>query len=494
MNISKTLTILILITAVATLSWASQGQPQQSAQAQPQQEQPAPLPSQPEQPAQAPSQQPQPSPAQTQQGTAPSEGQTLHVLVGKSVVVNVQAPLARVLSSNPAAVETIATSPTQVVVEGKAAGSSSLILWDQSGNSQMLDVVVDVDVTGLRSAIDRGYPNQHINVQADGGKLILSGMVSDPRTVEDLTKMAGFYSASVVNSLSVAASHDPQILLEVRFAEVDRTRTDQLGFNILSTGATNTVGTISTQQFGAPGLNSSGGTIAGSKGSLGISNVLNIFLFRPDLDLAATIADLQQRSVLQILAQPNLLAMNGQKASFLSGGEFPFPVVQGGAAAGAVTIQFRPFGVRLDFLGTIDLEQNIIRLHVAPEVSTLDFTNAVSISGFVVPALSTRRAETEIELKDGQSFGIAGLVDRREQAQFSKIPGIGDIPVLGQLFRSKSVNRSNSELLVLVTPHIVDPLHKETVKPTGPTGPIPVVDNKTFDKNLNKSTSPGTPR
>jgi len=358
----------------------------------------------------------------------------------------------------------------------------------------MLDVVVDVDVTGLRSAIDRGYPNQHINVQADGGKLILSGVVSDPRAVEDLTKMAGFYSPSVVNSLSVAASHDPQILLEVRFAEVDRTRIDQLGFNILSTGATNTVGTISTQQFGAPGLNSSGGTIAGSKGSLGISNVLNIFLFRPDLDLAATIQDLQQRSVLQILAQPNLLAMNGQKASFLSGGEFPFPVVQGGAAAGAVTIQFRPFGVRLDFLGILDLEQNIIRLHVAPEVSTLDFTNAVSISGFVVPALSTRRAETEIELKDGQSFGIAGLVDRREQAQFSKIPGIGDIPVLGQLFRSKSVNRSNSELLVLVTPHIVDPLHKETAKPTGPTGPIPVVDNQKFDKNLNKSTNPGTPR
>ena len=486
MNISKVLTILVLILAAATLGWASQGQPQQSAEAQAQTQQ--------EQPAPTPSQQPQPSQAQTQQGTAPSEGQTLHVLVGKSVVVNVQAPLARVLSSNPIVVETIATSPTQVVVEGKSAGSSSLILWDQSGNSQMLDVVVDVDVTGLRGAIDRGYPNQHINVQADGGKLILSGVVSDPRAVDELTKMAGFYSPSVVNSLSVTASHDPQILLEVRFAEVDRTRIDQLGFNILSTGATNTFGTISTQQFGGPSLVSSGGTIAGSKGSLGISNVLNIFLFRPDLDLAATIQDLQQRSVLQILAQPNLLAMNGQKASFLSGGEFPFPVVQGGAAAGAVTIQFRPFGVRLDFLGTLDLEQNIIRLHVAPEVSTLDFTNAVSISGFVVPALSTRRAETEIELKDGQSFGIAGLVDRREQAQFSKIPGIGDIPVLGQLFRSKNVNRSNSELLVLVTPHIVDPLHKETAKPTGPTGPIPVVDNKKFDKNLNKGTSPGTPR
>ena len=486
MNISKALTILILMLAVATLTSMSRAQAQQSAQApaQPQQEQPG----------QEPSRQEQPPQAQNQQGTAPSEGQTLHVLVGKSVVVNVQAPMTRVISSNPAAVETIATSPTQVVVEGKAAGNSSLILWDQNGNSQMLDVVVDVDVTGLRSAIDRGYPNQRINVQADGGKLILSGVVSDPRTVEDLTKMASFYSASVVNSLSVAASHDPQILLEVRFAEVDRTRIDQLGINILSTGATNTLGTISTQQFGPPGLASTGGTVSGKLGKIGIPNVLNVFLFRPDIDLGATIQALEQKSVLQILAQPNLLAMNGQKASFLSGGEFPFPVVQGGAAVGAVTIQFRPFGVRLDFLGTIDLAQNVIRLHVAPEVSTLDFTNAVSISGFVVPALSTRRAETEIELKDGQSFGIAGLVDRREQAQFSKIPGIGDIPVLGQLFRSKSINRSNSELLVLVTPHIVDPLHKETAKPADPKAPIPAVENPKFDKNLDKSASPGTPR
>ena len=431
---------------------------------------------------------------EAEQEKTPTEGQSLHVLVGKSVVVSVQAPLTRVLSSNPSAVETLATSPTEVVVEGRAPGSSSLILWDQSGHSQMLDVVVDVDVTGLRTAIERAYPDQQITVQADAGKLILSGTVLDAHAVEDLSKMAALYSPTVVNSLSVATTHDRQVLLEVRFAEVDRSRIDQLGLNIFSTGATNTVGTISTQQFGPPGLSSSGGALIGTKGTIGIPNVLNIFLFRPDIDLGTTIQDLEQKSVLQILAQPNLLALNGQKASFLAGGEFPFPVVQGGANIGAVTIQFRPFGVKLDFTATMSRQDNVVRLHVAPEVSTLDFTNAVSISGFVVPALSTRRAETEIELKDSQSLGIAGLIARREQAHLNKIPGIGDIPVLGQLFRSKSLNRSNSELMVLVTPHIVDPVHTEVPKPPEPKGPIVPVDNPKFDKNLDKMTSPGIPR
>src|SRR5262249_46839037 len=317
----------------------------------------------------------------------------------------------------------------------------------------------------------------------------------DAHAVEDLTKMASLYSPTVVNSLTVAGSHDPQVLLEVRFAEVDRSRIDQLGFNIFSTGATNTLGTVSTQQFSPASVGGGGGgAIAGRSGSLSLSNTLNIFLFRPDLDLGTTIAALEQKSVLQILAQPNLLAMNGQKASFLSGGEFPFPVVQGGANVGAVTIQFRPFGVKLDFVGNIDYAQNVIRLHVAPEVSTLDFTNAVTISGFVVPALSTRRTETDLELKDGQAFGIAGLLDRREQTQLNKIPGIGDIPVLGQFFRSKSLNRSNSELLVLVNPHIVDPVHKEMVKAAEPKGPIQMLEPPKFDKNIDKVTQPGTPR
>ncbi len=171
--------------------------------------------------------------------------------------------------------------------------------------------------------------------------------------------------------------------------------------------------------------------------------------------------------MLQILAEPNLMAISGQPAHFLAGGEFPYPVVQGvggGSGFGAVTIQFKPYGVKLEFTGTIE-DDNTIRLKVAPEVSSLDYTNSVTISGFTMPAIQTRRAETEIELKDGQSFGIAGLLDQRTTVQLSKIPGIGDMPILGELFKSRNVNRTNSELIVLVTPTIVDPVSGMVTKP-----------------------------
>ena len=428
-----------------------------------------------------------------QQGTVSPEGQALHILVGKSVIINSQARVTRVLASNPTAIEILATSPTQVVAMGKAAGTSSLLLWDETGHSQMLDVIVDLDVSGLRTAIEHAYPDQPIDVQADGGRLILSGNVTNPRVVDDLTKMAGFYSPQVVNSLTLPVTHDRQVLLEVKFAEVDRTRVDQFGFNLLNVGGINTPGVISTQQYGPPAgasATSQGGAtitgkipLGGTTTTLSVPDLLNIFLFRPDLNLGATIKALEQNSVLQILAQPNLLALNGQKASFLAGGEFPFPVVQGGQSIGVVTIQFRPFGVRLEFTGFIGSD-NIIRLHVAPEVSTLDFTNALTISGFVVPAISTRRAETEIELKDGQSFGIAGLLDRRAQVQLSKIPGIGDIPILGQLFRSRNINRSNSELMVLVTPHIVDPIRVGPPLPPDPKLAVPYLNIPKFDQKL----------
>ena len=490
MKSSTSRNLVLLILVVATMAATAQTAPQsQTAPEQPapqQQNAPQQPSSKPAQTVQQPSvSQPQSSPQQN----VSSEGQALHILVGKSVVVNVQAPITRVLSSNPSVIETLATSPTEIVVEGRAAGSSSLILWDQSGRSQMLDVVVDVDVAGLRSAIERSYPDQHIDVQADGGRLILTGKVTDPKMIEDLTKMATVYSNQIVNSLSLAVSHDRQVLLEVKFAEVDRTRFSQVGVNLFSTGAGNTLGTTTTGQFGGFGTQhitdvAGPGTHSGPFTSeQTINNVLNIFLFRPDIHFGAVIEALQQKSVLQILAEPNLMAINGQKATFLAGGEFPFPIVQPGNGFTAVTIQFKPFGVRLEFTGNI-ASDGTIRLHVAPEVSTLDFTNALAIQGFTVPAISTRRAETELELKDGQSFGIAGLLDNRTQAQLSKVPGIGDIPVLGQLFRSRNINKSNTELLVLVTPHIIDPVHTSTPPPPNPKLSVPFLDRPTFDEHI----------
>jgi pilus assembly protein CpaC len=420
----------------------------------------------------------------------PAEGETLHVLVGKSVLINVQAPLVRVLSSNPAAIEAMATSPTEVVLEGKAAGASSVILWDRGGHSQVLDVLVDVDVSALRTAVKNAYPREHLDVVADGGRLLLSGTASNVHIVEDLTKMANVYSKDVVSAVSIPIVHDRQVLLEVKFAEVDRTALAQLGFNWLSTGAGNTLGSTTTGQFGSSPAWTIDDIFGGGfphfpfESKQTINNSLNVFLFRPDLHLGVVIQALQERNVLQILAEPNLMAINGQKATFLAGGEFPFPIIQPGAGGfNTVTIQFKPFGVKLDFTGFVE-DDNTLRIHISPEVSALDFTNALTLSGFTIPAISTRRAETEIELKNGQAFAIAGLLDRRATTQLSKMPGIGNIPILGQFFRSKSVNQNNSELLVLVTPHIIDPVHEETSPPADPKLAVPYLDPLAFDAQL----------
>ena len=275
-----------------------------------------------------------------------------------------------------------------------------------------------------------------------------------------------------------------EVLLQVKFAEVDRTAVTQLGINFLSTGAANNIGTITTGQFGGFGpqsLNTSGGT-AGGTTTTGetLSNVLNLFIFRPDINFGAVIEALQTKNLLQILAEPNLIAVNGKEASFLAGGQFPFPIVQPGAGFTAVTISFKEFGVRLQFTPVIMPNGNI-HLKVAPEVSTLDFADALTISGFTVPALSTRKAETEFELQDGQSFVIAGLMDNRVTDIYNKIPGLGDIPILGNFFRSKSLQKSNSELMVLCTVRRISPSSEPI---PGPKTPQPYMDNNRFDKQV----------
>jgi pilus assembly protein CpaC len=438
-------------------------------------------------------------PAQEQQiaqQTLAPETQSVHIQVGRSIILNTQSLLRRIVVSNPNVLDTTTVSTTQVVVTAKAAGSSSLVLWDQSSNARIVDVFADVDISGLRDAVRSAYPHQSVQVEAEQGRVILTGKADSKAVADDVVRMAGIYSKDIVNSMTIVAPHEKQIMLKVQFAEVDRIKLEQFGFNILSTGAANTIGATSTGQFGQTTLGN-GGTISSTIGasangtatSLSASNLLNVFLFRPDLNLGAMIQDLQQKNVLQILSEPNLMARSGETAKFLAGGEFPFPVVQGGVgSAVAVTIQFKPYGVKLDFTGTID--GDVIRLKIAPEVSTLDFTNAVEISGFEIPAISTRRAETEIELRNGQSFGIAGLLDKRTTAQLSKMPGIGDIPILGQLFRSKNINQTNSELLVMVTPVIVDPLADGMPAPKTPLMSVPNMEDRKFDKLMNSKSNP----
>jgi pilus assembly protein CpaC len=269
-----------------------------------------------------------------------------------------------------------------------------------------------------------------------------------------------------------------EVLLEVKFAEVNWTAITQLGANFFSTGAANTIGSTSTQQFGSiapPQIRDQiGGSATGFTSNLTITDPLNVFLFRPDIHLGTVIKALQQRNLLEILAEPNLIAVNGKEASFLAGGEFPFPVVQPSQGFTAVTIQFKEFGVRLRFTPLIMPNGNI-HLQVKPEVSALDFANGLTISGFTVPALSTRRAETEFEIQDGQSFVIAGLMDNRVTNISAKVPALGDIPIIGNLFRSKNLQKNKTELMVLVTAHRVSPTSQP---PAGPKFPVPFLDEK----------------
>jgi pilus assembly protein CpaC len=436
------------------------------------------------------SQAPAPPPAQTPAATtapAPAEEEgpaPLRVMVGKSLLINTTDKLKRVSVTDPEIADALVVTPTQVLVHGRSPGEVSLLIWDEFERSRSFDLRVDVDVTAAREEIKRIFPDEQIDISASRSAIVLSGHV----TTEDVQKHAGMvaaaYAKNVINVLTFGPVGAQEVLLEVKFAEVDRTAVTQLGVNIFSNGAANTIGTSTTGQFGGFQTGNSGaggtsgtGTATSTSPAINFNQPLNLFLFRSDINLGALIQALQQKNLLEILAEPNLIAVNGKEASFLAGGEFPFPIVQPGQGFTAVTIQFREFGVKLKFTPVI-MPNNNIHLQVVPEVSQLDFTNALTISGFTVPALSTRRAQTEFEVQDGQSFVIAGLMDNRVTDQYSKVPGLGDIPVLGNLFRSKNMQKSTTELVVLCTVHRIFP---NAQTPERPKYPQPFMDKDKFD-------------
>src|SRR5579862_1408249 len=397
------------------------------------------------------------SPAEVPQA---AEGpQSLHLMVGRSLVITSPTRIKRVSLADPSIAEVDVITPTQIVINGKAPGGVSLLLWDESDQSQAFEISVDVDVLTLTQKIHEVFPAEHVQIDTAKDMVVLSGKVTSQGVADKILEVVKGAAPKVTSMMEVPKPELGEILLEVKFAEIDRTALQQLGINMLSLPGNKTIGAISTQQFSPPVLQS---TTSGSTGSaqsqFALSNLLNIFLYRPDLNLAATIQMLQSNNVLQILAEPNLMTVSGKEASFLAGGEFPYPVVQsaGGSAVPTVTIQFREFGVRLNFTPTL-WPDGVIHLHVHPEVSTLDFADALTLQGFVIPAISTRKVDSEMDLRDGQTFAIAGLVDNRVTAQLSKMPGIGDIPILGKLFQSRSINKTNDELLIVVTPRIVHP-------------------------------------
>ena len=393
------------------------------------------------------------APATTTQATASRD---LTVTVGKSVLVDSPTVIERIAVANGNLAEAVAINPREILINGKAAGETSMVVWQQGGNRLFFDLTVqrnESHIDGVRRQLATEMGGDTVSLDLEDDTVFLRGTVPN-LTTADRAMMIASTLGKTINLLRVNVPEmDAQILLKVRFADVDRSTANQLSISFASVnnGVGNTVGSVAG---GAAGVSTNG------SGSLTLGSALNIFMFRPDLNLATAIQALQGRNLLQILAEPNVLAVDGHNASFLAGGEFPYPTLQGGGGGvGQVTIAFREFGVRINFTPTVT-PRGTIRLNVAPEVSSLDYANGLVFNGFTIPGLTTRRVLTEIELEDGQSFAIGGLLDNRDTESFSKIPGLGDIPFFGKLFRSRTINKNNTELLVLVTPEIVRPIPK----------------------------------
>lgn len=388
-------------------------------------------------------------PGTLQPGPNGAPGKLL-VTVGKSLIIDSPVEIKRISVANSDLADAVAVTPKEVLINGRQAGETTLIVWQQNGTRLLFDLTVRMSTTKLEAArqqIGRDFPNDDINVTFENDTAFVRGTVRDVTAAERVMMIASTLGKTV-NLLRVdVPAVEQQVVLKVRFANVDRSAALQLGASFLN-NSFNQSTQIGTGNLLAP---------AGVASGLSIGSAVNILLQRPDINLTAAITALQSKRVLEMLAEPNLLAISGQQASFLAGGEFPFPVVQPSAGGSAISLMWREYGIRLNFQPNVT-PRGTIRLKVAPEVSSLDYANAVTVQGLTVPGLSSRRVQTEVELDSGQSFVIAGLLDTQTSESLSKVPGIGSIPVLGKLFQSKQVNKNNSELLVIITPEIVRPI------------------------------------
>ena len=376
----------------------------------------------------------------------------INVLVGQSKLITFSSPIERFSVSNPEIAEAVLVGSNQVVVNGKAFGQINFISWEKgTGRFLVFDVYVRTNLSLIDSQIRALFPKDDIRLSQANGSVVLSGSVSDPKIAlqaESVVQAAGF---KTVNLLESPVKNQTQVQLQVRVAEVNRNKLRELGSSYLY------------QSSPGSGAFASGGGPGNLSDATGLlrSTFSGLNLFVLGGNMATMIKAMQTNGALRSLAEPNLIAMNGQEASFLAGGEFPIPILQSSAVGGnGVTIVFKEYGVRLSFKPTI-IDEDHIRLELEPEVSTLDTANGVRFDGFLIPALRTRRAKTGVELRDGQSFALAGLLDNSETQSMSKIPGIGDIPILGNLFRSKSFQKNETELMFIVTAQMVQPVNRD---------------------------------
>ncbi|WP_447601687.1 type II and III secretion system protein family protein [Nitrospira sp. Nam80] len=380
--------------------------------------------------------------------------QRLELTVGKSKVIDTPSQFKRASLANPDIADTVVLSPMQIYLTGKTVGVTTLTLWGENDKvSTVFDLVVSPDLTRLKENLYRVLPHeQSINVTANHEHVTISGTVSNAANLTRVLGMAEAYAPKkVINLLQVGGVQ--QVMLEVRVAEMNRELIRRLGINLAAVAA-NAFGVTALNNLTSligPGIVSSSPTL-GQDVTSSINAVAN---FRTgSVSWTGYIDALKQQNLVKVLAKPTLVAISGQEAAFLAGGEFPIPVPQ---AFGVVTIQFKKFGVGLTFTPNV-LSDKHIGITVAPEVSELDFSNALRLQGFTIPAITTRRASTVIELADGQSFAIGGLLRDNLRESVSKFPILGEIPILGALFRSSSFQKSETELLIIVTPHLVKPL------------------------------------
>jgi pilus assembly protein CpaC len=425
--------------------------------------------------AQPPGQTAQPAPAQPPVGSpatppaaAPSSpvvdrDRVLLLTAGRSMVLTTDYDITRIAITDPRIADAVVVQPREVLIDGKSAGTVSLIVWGGSQRSQY-DVVVDPGVTTLQQTLNQLFPGEDIRVAINEEAIILSGQASSNAVMLRAGEIAaGTKGASkVINLLQLpGGASSQQVMLQVRFAEVNRAAMMQAGLSIFG-NAQRFVGRSTTQQYAAPNFNQEDDGAV----KLEFTDFLNLFFFDGREGIGAVLKALESKGYFQALAEPNLIAYNGQEASFLAGGEFPVPIVQGNT--GSVSVSWKEFGVRLRFRPTI--AGDVIRLKVAPEVSSLDFNNGITLEGFRIPALITRRAETDVELRDGQSFAIAGLLNNITQNDNAAIPYLSKLPIIGNLFKSKSDRAERTELMVLITPRLVRALDPDEVPPL-PTRP-----------------------
>ncbi len=396
----------------------------------------------------------------------------LVLTVGKSLSIDSPLAIKRVAAANESVVEFVVIGPRELLVNGKAPGETSIVVWLEDGSRVMYDLTVRPSLsrlTAVRRQIAREFGSSNIEVAIDNETAFVRGTVKDVVSADRVISIVSTLGKTV-NLLRVSIPPmEPQILLMVRFASVDRSAGLNLGVNLAS-GAFNQSTAIGT------------GSVVSQDGAktFSLSQAVNILLFRKDINLLAAIQALETKNLLEILAEPNLLVINGTQAHFVAGGEFPYPMVQPGASGNSVSIAFKEYGIRLGFLPVVT-PRGTIRLQVTPEVSSLDYTNSVTIGGTTIPGTSTRRVQTEVELESGQSFVIAGLLDKQTTDSLLKVPGIGSLPVLGKLFQSKAVSHNHSELLVMITPEIVRPI------PEGQ--PLPDIDNRELRPSVDRNSS-----